>query len=59
MTYFEQLGVNYQYSARSISDAHKHFETSCDKCCTYGKHIDCDNCAIANVHHDMLLILAK
>ena len=59
MSYFEQLGVNFQYNSRSIEEATKNFERSCDKCCNTGKHIECDRCHIASVHNDVLLILSN
>lgn len=54
MTYFETVGVDYQYNARTINEATKNFEKSCTMCSTQGKHIVCDRCAIANVHHNLI-----
>lgn len=50
MTKFEQVGVNYQYSAETKSQANKSFARSCDVCCHKGIHLDCDRCAIAEAH---------
>lgn len=47
---FEQVGVNKQYAANSKAQAQKAFAYSCDCCCNKGMHLDCDTCAIANVH---------
>ena len=51
MTKFEQIGVNYQYSANDTQEAQKAFEHSCDCCCAKGMRIECDRCAIAVAHH--------
>lgn len=59
MTYFEAVGVDYQYSATNIYEAKKALTKSCDKCTTTGKHITCDRCAIANVHNDIINILRR
>lgn len=50
MTKFEQIGINYQYDARSIEEANKSFQHSCNCCCNKGIRIDCDKCAIAHTH---------
>jgi hypothetical protein len=47
---FEQVGVNKQYAANSKAEAQKAFAYSCDCCCNKGMRLDCDTCAIANVH---------
>ena len=36
---------------RSIADANKSFEHSCNCCCHKGMHLDCDRCAISAVHN--------
>ena len=59
MTYFESIGVGYQYGATNIFSAQKAMAKSCDKCIKSGKHIECDRCAIANAHHDVINILIK
>ena len=51
MTKFEQVGVNYQYSAESKQQANKSFQYSCACCCNKGIHLDCDRCAIAQANH--------
>ena len=51
MTKFEQVGINYQYSANSKEDAGRNFRYSCRCCCERGMHIDCDRCGIAVVHN--------
>lgn len=51
MTYYESIGVDYQYNANNIHEAKKAFEKSCDICAKTGKHINCDNCNIAFVHN--------
>lgn len=52
MTKFEQVGCNYQTSARSKEEAIHRFKTSCDICCFRGINIlgGCDRCAIEATH---------
>ena len=50
MTKFEQIGVNYQYDAKTMEQAHKSFMYSCNCCCNKGMRIDCDRCAIAQAN---------
>lgn len=50
MTKFEQVGMNHQYMATTKLQAQKSFAYSCDCCCNKGMRLDCDTCAIANVH---------
>lgn len=50
MDSFEQVGINFQYDARSIEDANKKFEYSCDCCCNKGRNKPCDQCKIAIAH---------
>jgi hypothetical protein len=57
MTYFESIGVDRQYSADSIDKANKAFANSCNYCCTQGKQINCDQCAIASVHSLIITFL--
>lgn len=54
MTKFEQVGVNYQYSAGNTKEAQKSFEYSCHCCCTKGIHLECDRCAIAVAHNHVV-----
>lgn len=51
MTKFEQIGINYQYDATSIQEAQRAFKHSCNCCCNKGIKLECDKCAIANVHN--------
>lgn len=51
MTKFETVGVNYQYDANNIKEANRSFQYSCNCCCSKGIHLNCDRCAIANVHN--------
>ena len=59
MTYFEAVGVDYQYSATNLFEAKKSFAKSCKKCICTGKRIDCDKCAIANTHKELINILRR
>lgn len=54
MTHFEQVGVNYQHDAQNKNQALKSFMYSCNCCCTKGKRIDCDRCAIATAHNHIM-----
>lgn len=54
MTKFEQIGINYQYAARSKEEALRSFQYSCRCCCERGMHIECERCAIACAH-DMVV----
>lgn len=51
MTKFEQIGINYQYDARTKEEANRSFKYSCECCCNRGMHIECERCAIACVHN--------
>lgn len=50
MSKFEQVGVSYLYNANNIKEANKSFHYSCNCCCNKGIHLDCDHCAIDQVH---------
>ena len=54
MTYFESVGVDYQYSATNIFEAKREFQKSCAKCSMKGKRISCNKCAIAEAHHNVI-----
>ncbi len=54
MTYFEAVGVDYQFSATNLFEAKRHFEKSCAKCSAQGKHIPCNQCAIAEAHRNVI-----
>lgn len=51
MTKFEQIGVNYQYSANSKEEAGRSLRYSCRCCCERGMRIECDRCAIEQAHN--------
>lgn len=50
MRKFEQIGVNYQYTAATKEAAIKSFNISCNICCYKGMRIECDRCAISEAH---------
>lgn len=56
MSKFEQIGINIQLSAVSKEDALKKFACSCNICCYKGIHLDCDHCAIAVAHNQIIAI---
>ena len=58
MTYFEQVGVNYQLQAKNKEQALASFEYSCDVCtrklrCLYN---ECKHCAINQTHTQVMAI---
>ena len=54
MTKFETIGIARQHESDSKRDALKAFKHSCDVCCNRGMRIDCDRCAIAHVHREVV-----
>ena len=54
MTYFEAVGVDYQFNATNLFEAKRYFAKSCNRCTYTGKHIDCDRCAISAAHNNIL-----
>ena len=58
MTRFEQVGVNYQYNADTKKQAINSFMHSCHCCCMKGMRIDCDRCAIAEAHKNVVACFA-
>ena len=58
MTRFEQVGVNYQYDAGTKQQALKSFQPSCYCCCMKGMRIECDRCAIAEAHNNVIACFA-
>ena len=56
MTKFEQIGVNIQLDSISKSDALRRFNHSCTLCCHKGMRINCDSCAIAATHRQLIAI---
>lgn len=58
MSIFEEKGVERQHKARTKTYAINSFQQSCNICCYTGKHINCDNCAIANAHSEVIKSLS-
>lgn len=56
MSYFEERGVEHQYNARNIAEANRAFDNSCTRCCTTGRHLDCDKCHIASAHNTIITL---
>lgn len=54
MTKFEQIGVERQLESNSKSEAMRCFKFSCKVCCYRGMRIDCDKCAIAHTHNEVI-----
>lgn len=54
MTKFEQIGVERQIDCDSKREALRCFMHSCKVCCYRGMRIDCDKCAIAYVHKEVI-----
>lgn len=58
MSKFEERGVERQREAITVRAAIRAFNYSCDRCCYTGRHIDCEQCAIAGAHQKVLKRLA-
>lgn len=56
MTKFEQHGVNAQMNATTKEEARRSFNWSCRCCCNRGMRIDCNRCAIAYNHYQIMSI---
>lgn len=54
MSKFEQIGVLIQRESFSKEDSIRRFNISCDICCYRGMQIDCDRCAIAVAHKQII-----
>lgn len=54
MTRFEEIGKEHQLNARSIHEAKKRFEVSCEICSTRGLRVECDSCAIRFAHEGVV-----
>lgn len=54
MTRFEEIGKEHQLNARSIHEANKRFEVSCEICSTRGIRVECDSCAIRFAHEGVV-----
>lgn len=55
---FEERGVELQKDSLSVSEANRRFRNSCILCCSKGRCVDCDYCAINAAHDERLEILA-
>ncbi len=51
---FVERAINFQTNARTKEWAILQFEGSCERCCYSGRHLLCDNCAIANAHKNIM-----
>ena len=58
MTKFENIGVERQQKSISLYEADRNFNISCTLCCHYNMRIDCDRCAIAVAHEQVIAIFA-
>ena len=56
MTKFETIGVKSQLDAETKQQAMRSFQWSCNCCCYKGMKLDCDRCAIAQVHRETIAI---
>jgi hypothetical protein len=56
MSKFETIGTQYQLEARSITDANRSLDYSCNACCHSMRalHCDCDHCAIQMTHKEVV-----
>lgn len=54
MTGFERRGCEIQMDSQTVPEATRNFEYSCRVCCNRGIRIDCDRCAIAIAHENVV-----
>ena len=54
MSRFEKEGVDRQYGAMTVKAAKRAFDYSCNRCSVTGRHKNCEGCAIANAHNDVM-----
>lgn len=54
MTGFERRGCEIQMDSQTVPEATRNFEYSCRVCCNRGIRIDCDRCAIAITHENVV-----
>lgn len=54
MSIFEERGVERQYGAMTVKAAKKAFEFSCNRCSATGKRNNCNGCAIADAHNNVI-----
>ena len=43
---FERIGISRLYNAKTVEDAKRTFEHSCECCCSKGRYANCDQCGI-------------
>lgn len=55
-----RVAINNQYACKSIEEADRQFERSCDMCCTSPScYMDCDHCKVAMAHEEIVEELKK
>lgn len=54
MLKFEQIGVERQLESTNKYEALQSFKHSCNVCCYKGIHLECDRCAIAQTHSQVV-----
>ena len=50
-SFFEEEGIKLQKRARTLKEAIKNYNYSCDCCVFRGRYQDCGHCAIDMVHN--------
>ena len=59
MSRFEEIGVGFQYMARTAREAKQSYEKSCKACCEKGLRIDCDRCGICFAHDTVMAVFGS
>lgn len=54
MLKFEQIGVERQLESTNKYESLQSFKHSCNVCCHKGIHLECDRCAIAQTHSQVV-----
>lgn len=54
MLKFEQIGIERQLESTNKYEALQSFKHSCNVCCYKGIHLNCDKCAIAHTHNEVV-----
>jgi hypothetical protein len=50
-SFFEEKGILFQKRAKTLEEAIRSYNYSCDCCIFKGRHQDCEHCAIDMVHN--------
>ena len=59
MLKFEEIGVELQKTAKTVDQANRRYETSCDICASRGLYIRCEYCHIREAHRLAVAALSE